>query len=132
MRPRGGPPRMSEGVAASHCHLPRKTLTAPPSVPSPLKVHVDGNTWSVQVDPPSIPTAVSQSWRSPTGAFHFPARNESALRPEAPTFEPPSSLSAGAWCFTPPIINPLTSQQCCPRYWRATSGRRMPGSGRQR
>ncbi|EJK60708.1 hypothetical protein THAOC_18889 [Thalassiosira oceanica] len=108
MRPRGGPPRMSEGVAASSlCYLPRQTPMAPSSVPRQPKVLVAWNTESVQADPPSSPTGAAQGWRSLTGASNGSTRSESALRlrPEAPTFHPPSTLSAGAWCFTPPIID---------------------------
>mmetsp|Transcript_14597 Transcript_14597/g.33877 ORF Transcript_14597/g.33877 Transcript_14597/m.33877 type:complete len:296 (+) Transcript_14597:645-1532(+) len=108
MRSRGGPPPTSEGVAASSPrHLLLQTQMFPSSVPSSLRRHVDRDTQISQADSTSVLPAVFQVVRSPTGAFYFPTHN-SSLRPEAPKFEPPSSLSAGAWCFTPPIID-LTS-----------------------
>ncbi|EJK53855.1 hypothetical protein THAOC_26627 [Thalassiosira oceanica] len=108
MRSRGGPPPTSEGVAASSPrHLLPQEQMFPSSVPSSLRRHVDRDARILQADSTSVLPMVFQVWRSPTGAFYFPTHN-SALRPEAPKFEPPSPLSAGACCFTPPVID-LTS-----------------------
>ena len=82
---------MSEGVAASTLRSPpQRAPTAPPSGPSTSAVHFGVDTRSLPAGAPSFPTAT---------------RKEFALRLEAQRLEPLSSLSADAWCFTPPIID---------------------------
>ena len=109
MRSRGGPPPTSEGVAASlprHLPLqgPKSPSSLPSSLPGALKGHADRDARILQGYPTLGLAAAFRVWRSPTGAFYFPTHN-STLRPEAPKFEPPSSLSADAWCFTPPLVD---------------------------
>mmetsp|Transcript_36392 Transcript_36392/g.81833 ORF Transcript_36392/g.81833 Transcript_36392/m.81833 type:complete len:1331 (-) Transcript_36392:274-4266(-) len=101
MRPRGGQPPARGATASAPLPWPGWKAVKATSVPTPSCPEGPG----VDDVSPAPIVRLNPGWRAPEA----PSGARSALRAEAPQFEPKSTLSASAPCFTPPLVKFATA-----------------------